>query len=128
MTSRSGATISTSCWTSRRVPAGLSRDLLQRVLHGENVLVRRYFYPGCHRMEPYRSSNPAARLMLPQTERLVQRVLLLPTGTAVGPEDIATICDVIRFAVSHAVELGSRAARSGPPADASWVEVEDVLP
>ena len=108
--------------------AGLSRDLLQRVLHGENVLVRRYFYPGCHRMEPYRSSNPAARLMLPQTERLVQRVLLLPTGTAVGPEDIATICDVIRFAVSHAVELGSRAARSGPPADPSWVEVEDVLP
>ena len=27
--------------------------------------------------------------MLPQTERLVQRVLLLPTGTAVGAEDIA---------------------------------------
>jgi dTDP-4-amino-4,6-dideoxygalactose transaminase len=35
--------------------AGLSRDDLLKVLHAENVLARRYFYPGCHRMEPYRS-------------------------------------------------------------------------
>jgi dTDP-4-amino-4,6-dideoxygalactose transaminase len=108
--------------------AGLSRDLLQRVLHGENVLVRRYFYPGCHRMEPYRSMDPPARLMLPETERLVQRVLLLPTGTAVGPEEIATICGVIRFAVSRAAEIRARAAQSLAPADPSWIEVEDVLP
>jgi dTDP-4-amino-4,6-dideoxygalactose transaminase len=32
--------------------AGLGRDELQRVLWAENVLARRYFYPGCHRMEP----------------------------------------------------------------------------
>lgn len=108
--------------------AGLSRDLLHRVLHGENVLARRYFYPGCHRMEPYRSADPASRPMLPQTERLVQRVLLLPTGTAIGTEDIATICHVIRFAVSQAVDIRERATQSalleGPPG----VEVEDVLP
>ena len=35
--------------------AGLSRDQLQRVLWAENIVARRYFYPGCHRMEPYRS-------------------------------------------------------------------------
>ena len=34
---------------------GLTRDELVQVLIAENVLARRYFYPGCHRMEPYRS-------------------------------------------------------------------------
>ena len=44
-----------------RLAAGLSRDALLRVLHAENVLARRYFWPGCHRMEPYRSLYPEAR-------------------------------------------------------------------
>ena len=34
---------------------GITRDELLAVLHAENVLARRYFYPGVHRMEPYRS-------------------------------------------------------------------------
>lgn len=34
---------------------GISRDALHKVLWAERVLARRYFYPGCHRMEPYRS-------------------------------------------------------------------------
>ena len=33
----------------------VTRDELMEILHKENVLARRYFYPGCHRMEPYRS-------------------------------------------------------------------------
>ncbi|HXN48161.1 MAG TPA: DegT/DnrJ/EryC1/StrS family aminotransferase [Bryobacteraceae bacterium] len=33
--------------------AGLSRDALRDMLWRENVLARRYFYPGCHRMKPY---------------------------------------------------------------------------
>lgn len=37
---------------------GISRDQLIELLHAENVLARRYFYPGCHRMEPYRSCWP----------------------------------------------------------------------
>ena len=50
--------------------AGLSRDLLVKILHAENILARRYFYPGCHQMEPYRSYFPNARLLLPETEKL----------------------------------------------------------
>jgi dTDP-4-amino-4,6-dideoxygalactose transaminase len=42
--------------------AGLSRDELLAVLHAENMVARRYFYPGCHRMEPYRSFFPDACL------------------------------------------------------------------
>ncbi len=92
----------------------LGRDLLQRVLQAENVFARRYFYPGCHRMEPYRSYFPSARLLLPQTERLVERVLSLPTGTAIGPGEIEAICDVVRFALTRAPEVTERLTRSAP--------------
>src|SRR6202042_465590 len=33
--------------------AGLNRDELASVLWAENVIARKYFWPGCHRMEPY---------------------------------------------------------------------------
>ncbi len=49
---------------------GIDRDELLTILHAENVLARRYFYPGCHRMEPYRTLYPDAHLSLPQTEYL----------------------------------------------------------
>ncbi len=87
---------------------GISRNQLVEILHAENVLARRYFYPGCHLMEPYRSHFPHARLLLPVTERLTQRVLSLPTGTAVGVDDIAAIGDIIRFVVRRGNEISSR--------------------
>src|SRR6202043_4131884 len=67
---------------------GISRDALVKALHAENVMARRYFYPGCHRMEPYRSLFPHAGLLLPETERLSHSVLVLPTGTAVSEAEI----------------------------------------
>lgn len=85
--------------------AGISRDALIEVLHAENVIARRYFYPGCHRMEPYRSYFPHAGLLLPETEKLTGRVMLLPTGTAVGPEEIGKICRILRLAVECAPEV-----------------------
>ena len=86
--------------------AGISRDILLKILHAENVVARRYFYPGCHKMEPYRSFFPHSGLLLPQTELLSQRVLSLPTGTAVEQEDIAKICRIISLAVAHSGEIG----------------------
>ncbi|OQW92617.1 MAG: dTDP-4-dehydro-6-deoxyglucose aminotransferase [Thiotrichaceae bacterium IS1] len=81
--------------------AGLHRDLLLKILHAENVLARRYFYPGCHRMEPYRSYFPHSGLLLPQTERLSGQVLILPTGTTISPEEIRKICAIIRTVVEN---------------------------
>lgn len=75
------------------------RDELVTILGSENILARRYFYPGCHRMEPYRSNYPHAGLLLPETEKLGQRVLLLPNGTAVGPTEINIICSILKGAV-----------------------------
>lgn len=85
--------------------AGIGRDSLMQILHAENVVARRYFFPGCHRMEPYRSYFPHASLLLPETEQLSERVLVLPTGTAVSQADIVAICGVIRIAVEHGTEI-----------------------
>lgn len=93
--------------------AGISRDLLMRVLQAENVIARRYFHPGCHRMEPYRSYFPHAGLLLPETERLCERILSLPTGTAVGPPEIDAVTGLIRFALEHGRALTARARRDG---------------
>ena len=85
--------------------ARLSRDDLISVLHAENVIARRYFYPGCHRMEPYCSFFPNAAAWLSETEKKVQRVICLPTGTAVRRKDVRAICGIIRLALENADEL-----------------------
>ena len=77
--------------------AGLSRDQFVEILHAENVLARRYFYPGCHRMEPYRSYFPHAGLLLPNTEHVVRQVMSLPTGTAIESDDVSKLCEIIHF-------------------------------
>lgn len=75
--------------------AGISRDLLVKILHAENVLARRYFYPGCHQMEPYKSYFPHADLLLPQTEKLTQRVMSLPTG--MGAAKVMMVCQIVEL-------------------------------
>ncbi|MEH2222292.1 aminotransferase class I/II-fold pyridoxal phosphate-dependent enzyme [Nostoc sp.] len=84
---------------------GISRDYLVEILQAENVIARKYFYPGCHNMEPYRSYFPYNRLLLPKTEKLVNRVLCLPTGMVLNPEDISKICQIIKLVVANSCEL-----------------------
>ena len=93
--------------------AGLSRDNLMELLHRENALVRRYFYPGCHRMEPYRSYFPHAGLLLPTTEQVVDRVLSLPTGTSITADNVAAICQLIKFVIEHSADITSRMLDEG---------------
>ena len=86
----------------------LSRDQLVQVLHAENVLARRYFYPGCHRMEPYHSTHPRAGIHLPITEAIASKVLLLPTGTSVMETTAHTICDILQAAVENSGQVARR--------------------
>ena len=79
----------------------IGRDKLNDILHAENILSRRYFYPGCHQMQPYISDFPNAGLELPETEKLTQKVLQLPTGTSVGEKEIHQICDLIGFVLAR---------------------------
>lgn len=75
-----------------------SRDEIMEGLWRQEIFARRYFYPGCHRMEPYRSLAPHDSILLPRTEDLVQRTLVLPTGTGVTDANIEFICRFIRAA------------------------------
>jgi dTDP-4-amino-4,6-dideoxygalactose transaminase len=96
----------------------LSRDELVKILHAENIMARRYFYPGCHRMEPYRSYYPQAHLRLPHTEALCQSVLALPTGTSIDPGALESICRLLKLAVTHHQEIHARLERA-PKSDMS---------
>ena len=100
--------------------AGISRDDLLRVLHAENVRARRYFFPGCHRMAPYRDLYPEAGRLLPETERLANSVLCLPTGATLASPDVDAICRIIQVAIADAAEL--RRLLTGEP---RWLEMRD---
>ena len=92
----------------------VSRDQVVDILRAENVLARRYFYPGCHNMEPYRSYFPLSQLWLPETERMTKRVLVLPTGAAVTAESIKLIGQIIRVVVSSGREIRDRLKQPVP--------------
>jgi dTDP-4-amino-4,6-dideoxygalactose transaminase len=85
--------------------AGLSRNDLVQILRAENVLARRYFFPGCHRLPQYRDLNPDVAIFLPETERLAQTVMCLPTGSTLDPADVDAICQIVRLAVTHAADV-----------------------
>jgi dTDP-4-amino-4,6-dideoxygalactose transaminase len=87
---------------------GLSRDEVIEILHLENIRARRYFYPGCHRMEPYRSYYPNAGLMLTETEKVSGRVICLPTGNTVNRTDIETICNLFAFLAKKARQIRAK--------------------
>jgi dTDP-4-amino-4,6-dideoxygalactose transaminase len=73
-----------------------NRDEIVEALHAENIIARKYFWPGCHKMEPYRSLQPNAGLLLPETERVSAKVIVLPTGQAVDVETVQRVCKMIK--------------------------------
>lgn len=68
-----------------------NRDEIIAALQAENILARKYFWPGCHGMQPYRDLFPHAGLMLPRTLALAERVVVLPNGLSLTPNAIAVI-------------------------------------
>ena len=87
----------------------ISRDQLVEILNAENVHARRYFYPGCHKMEPYRSYFPHAGLLLPNTERLVKQVITLPTGATIRDSEVSQICQIIKLVIGHCFQRAPKA-------------------
>jgi dTDP-4-amino-4,6-dideoxygalactose transaminase len=77
------------------------RDEVLGALRREGVLARRYFWPGAHAMEPYRTLQPRAGETLPATTRLTGEVLVLPTGTAVTVSDVVAVCRIIAAALQR---------------------------
>ncbi len=89
----------------------ISRDYLVDILTAENIIARRYFYPGCHRMQPYKSYFPHAGLLLPETEKLSNKVMLLPTGVNMSPDKIIRITKLIKFILDNNKYLHEKISR-----------------
>ncbi|MGH8292946.1 MAG: DegT/DnrJ/EryC1/StrS family aminotransferase [Gammaproteobacteria bacterium] len=72
-----------------------TRDDIVAALHAEHVLARKYFWPGIHRMQPYRGLFPNAGQLLAHTHTIAERVIVLPNGTTLSSSAIKLICAVI---------------------------------
>lgn len=92
--------------------AGISRDMLVEVLHAERAIVRKYFFPGCHRHEPYAGRNQGPSAELPLTDRLASRVLSLPTGTGITEAEIERLTRLIRFCCERGREIAAARDRT----------------
>jgi dTDP-4-amino-4,6-dideoxygalactose transaminase len=71
------------------------RDSLVSFLHSKDIIARKYFWPGCHNMEPYKSLYPNCHHWLSNTEIVANRVIVLPTGETVTPNTIDHVCKLI---------------------------------
>jgi dTDP-4-amino-4,6-dideoxygalactose transaminase len=74
----------------------VSRDEVVAALQAENILARKYFWPGSHKMKPYSDLFPHAGTMLRNTETLAEKIIVLPNGASTGDAAIDTIGDVFR--------------------------------
>jgi dTDP-4-amino-4,6-dideoxygalactose transaminase len=83
----------------------LSRDELIEVMWAENIRARRYFYPGCHRSEPYASYASESIPSLPVTDDVAASVLVLPASSAVTLQDVSLIVQRIRLALQASCQV-----------------------
>lgn len=72
-----------------------TRDQIIAALQAENILARKYFWPGCHRMKPYRDLYPKAGLMLKNTEAIAAKLLVLPNGVLLDGATINLIRNIL---------------------------------
>jgi dTDP-4-amino-4,6-dideoxygalactose transaminase len=79
----------------------VTRDRLIEILHAENIRARKYFWPSCHNMQPYRELYPHAGLLLPNTQLVADGVIVLPTGTTMTEDMVRTVAAVICTAVEN---------------------------
>ncbi|MES9829644.1 MAG: DegT/DnrJ/EryC1/StrS family aminotransferase [Candidatus Thiodiazotropha sp.] len=78
----------------------VTRDRIVDALQAENVLARRYFWPCCHRKKPYSDLYPNAGGFLANSERVSERVIVLPAGAEMDDEKVDTVASIIRVLTS----------------------------
>lgn len=74
----------------------VTRDHIIKSLHAENILARKYFWPGCHNMKPYSDLYPRSGRLLQKTQQIAERVVVLPTGTTMDVAMVRTVTSVIQ--------------------------------
>lgn len=74
----------------------ICRDTIVECLHSEKILARKYFWPGCHAMSPYKTLYPHSKLLLGETIKLASKVIVLPTGTSMSVDDCNFVSSTLR--------------------------------
>lgn len=87
---------------------GLPRDLLMELLKAENVVARRYFYPGVHRSIPYAQELPQYLDRLPNTDSICASCIQFPIGALVSAQSVERICIILTRAHQASAEIRSR--------------------
>ena len=87
---------------------GLSRDLLVALLKAENIIARRYFYPGVHRSIPYAQEFPQYLEQLIYTDRVCSTCILFPIGALVSEQHVEHICHVLARAQKASLSIRAR--------------------
>ncbi|MEO8331743.1 MAG: aminotransferase class I/II-fold pyridoxal phosphate-dependent enzyme [Gallionella sp.] len=87
---------------------GLPRDVLIDLLKAENVVARRYFYPGLHRSIPYVQELPQYLDSLPNTDSLCASCIQFPIGALVSAESVERICNILLRAHQASTEIRAR--------------------
>ncbi|MEK9895826.1 MAG: DegT/DnrJ/EryC1/StrS family aminotransferase, partial [Burkholderiaceae bacterium] len=77
-----------------QVPAS-KRDRLVEHFHKNKVFVRKYFFPGCHRLEPYCNDEKYTQCNLPITEKVSAEIIVFPNGNQIKPDDITFFVKLI---------------------------------
>ncbi len=91
---------------------GVARDELYDALTAQNIWVRRYFYPGCHRVDFYQPACPDAKWNLPVTDDVCSRVLCFPVNLPHPEADVDTIAGVVKNIHNRAGETVQSITRS----------------
>jgi len=81
-----------------------TRDEVVAALQAENVLARKYFWPGCHRMRPYRELFPQAGLVLKNTHYVAKRIIVLPTRNGLSIEALTSITEMMQVAGIYGIK------------------------
>ncbi|MCG6553343.1 MAG: DegT/DnrJ/EryC1/StrS family aminotransferase [Candidatus Magnetominusculus sp. LBB02] len=77
---------------------GISRDKLWAYLWSNGIESRRYFHPGLHMCQPYRTTMPGLKDRLPNTGKITSEVLCLPCYFDLRDDQMELICELIRNA------------------------------
>jgi dTDP-4-amino-4,6-dideoxygalactose transaminase len=82
--------------------------VLIEILKAENVIARRYVYPGVHHSIPYAQELPQYLDRLPNTDKLCASCIQLPIGALVSAQGVERICNIIGNAQKASTEIRSR--------------------
>jgi dTDP-4-amino-4,6-dideoxygalactose transaminase len=87
---------------------GLSRDLLLSILRAENIIARRYFHPGVHRIPPFNEAHSPLTDTFRVTDELSNSLIQLPINGETTISHCHRIIEIMGFCLDHSEEIQSK--------------------